>query len=172
MNIMEAVNYAYPDTITRLGLVAFNGSQPYGNVHVQVGAGKSLPAWSAVAGLVEDYELNALRQANISYLAQYRYEVETRGIPISGMSIATDDRSKMMLGNARLAAQANENFTASWKTQSGFVQLTAGQIIGISDAVAAHVNKCFLVEANILQNIGNYETTEAIKSAFDNGMAA
>lgn len=167
MNILEAVNYAYPDTIKRLSLESFPNSVLFGNVFVEVGAGKTLPAWSAVPSLIETYEAQAARQIKLSALASHRYAVEVGGITINGMTIATDDRSKMMLGNARIAATANEEFTADWKTPSGFVTLTAGQIIAISDAVAEHVNKCFASEFTVTNSIDNYATSQDCINAFD-----
>ena len=110
-------------------------------------------------------------QRKLAILAAHRYSVESGGITINGIPVATDDRSKLMLTGARNAAISDETFTTKWKTAGGFVELTAAQIIALSDAVASHVNACFTAEAAVAGNIAEYSTPEQIKSAFNGEMA-
>ncbi len=105
-------------------------------------------------------------------LAAHRYQVETAGITFSGMTVLTDDRSKLMINGALAAAQRDQNFTTKWKTQAGFVTLNAAQIIAVADAVAAHVSSCFEAEATVSGNIANYTTSAEVITAFDVAMAA
>lgn len=104
----------------------------------------------------------------ISLAAALRYSKETGGIEVGGMAIATDDRSKLMLSGARIAAMADPSFITRWKTPNGWVDLTAVQIIAISDAVQAHVAECFALEADIADKIeeGTITTLEDVDSAF------
>lgn len=90
-----------------------------------------------------------------SYNSTKRWEVETGGIILNGINIATDDRSKVMISGARVAAQSNPDFTTEWKTESGFVTLDASDVIDISDAVLQHVSDCFAKEATIQTMIDN-----------------
>lgn len=54
----------------------------------------------------------------------------------------------------------DEKYSCRWKTESGFVELTAPQILAIADAVRAHVQSCFDREAELLLLI-EAATTEA-----------
>lgn len=108
----------------------------------------------------------------LAALAAHRYQVETGGITFGGMTVLTDDRSKLMINGALAAAQRDANFTTKWKTQAGFVTLNATQIIAVADAVAAHVSSCFESEATVSGNIANYATSAEVLTAFDSSMAA
>ncbi|WP_418459723.1 DUF4376 domain-containing protein [Brucella intermedia] len=109
--------------------------------------------------------LDALRD----YAANKRWQKETGGIEINGLTVATDDRSKTMISGARVAAQNDPNFTTQWKAAGGsFVTIDAAAVIGISDAMLAHVSSCFATEAQVLAGIeaGTISTIEQIDTAF------
>ncbi|WP_235923372.1 DUF4376 domain-containing protein [Brucella tritici] len=105
----------------------------------------------------------------VAYAANKRWLKETGGIEINGLTVATDDRSKTMISGARVAAQNDPNFTTQWKGADGsFVTIDAAAVIGISDAMLAHVSNCFATEAQVLADIeaGTISTTEQIDAAF------
>ena len=88
------------------------------------------------------------------YVAAKRWEKEVGGIEVDGLFIATDDRSKMMISGARVAAQGNPEFSTQWKTATGdFLMVDAATIIAVSDAVLDHVAQCFAVEASITADL-------------------
>lgn len=88
------------------------------------------------------------------YIAAKRWEKEVGGIEVNGLFIATDDRSKMMISGARVAAQSNPEFSTQWKAATGdFLMVDAATIIAVSDAVLNHVAQCFAVEASIASDI-------------------
>ncbi|SPL63575.1 DUF4376 domain-containing protein [Ochrobactrum soli] len=104
-----------------------------------------------------------------AYAAQKRWEKEVGGITLNGMSVATDDRSKMMISGARVAAEADPNFVTQWKAADGtFVTIDAAAVIAISDTMLAHVSSCFAIEAQVLAGIQNetIKTVEDIDAAF------
>lgn len=104
-----------------------------------------------------------------AYTANKRWQKEVGGIVINGISIATDDRSKMMISGARVAAEADPNFTTQWKAADGtFVTIDAAAVIAISDTMLAHVSNCFAIEAQVLAGIQNetIKTVEDIDAAF------
>ena len=104
-----------------------------------------------------------------AYTAQKRWEKEIGGIEVNGLTVATDDRSKMMPSGARVAAMADPGFTTAWKGSGGsFVPLDAVAVIAISDAVLAHVSACFVLEAQVKAGIeaGTITTVEQIDAAF------
>ena len=103
-----------------------------------------------------DFEASGATKALISYAAQKRWSVETGGIVVGGVPVATDDRSKVMIIGARVKADADPNFTTEWKTPAGtFATVNAATIIAISDAVLAHVDACFAIDATVLAEIAD-----------------
>lgn len=109
------------------------------------------------------------QQRALSALARHRYKVETGGITVNGLTVLTDDRSKLMINGALAAATQNPSFTTKWKTPTGFVTVNATQIAGIATAVSAHVAKCFDAEATVAAEVANYNE-ETIITAFDEEM--
>lgn len=103
------------------------------------------------------------------YAAAKRWEKEVGGISIQGLQVASDDRSKMMIAGARVAAAADPNFTTQWKAQDGsFATIDAPAIIAISNAILAHVSNCFSIEAQVISGIQNetIKTVDQIDAAF------
>lgn len=104
-----------------------------------------------------------------TYASFKRWLKEINGITVSTVPVATDDRSKMMVMGARLAAQANPAFNTPWVGSDGNAYpLTAAQVIAISDAVQAHVANCFATYATIKPQIdsGAITATAQIDTAF------
>lgn len=105
----------------------------------------------------------------LAYAARCRYDIEIGGIQIAGVPVATDDRSKLMITGARLAATADPSFTTQWLGTDGNVyDLNAPEILGISDAVSLHVANCFRIYAEVATAIGSgaIKTPAQIDAAF------
>lgn len=104
-----------------------------------------------------------------AYAADARWRNETGGITIAGVPVATDDRSKQMIIGARVAADADPNWTSQWVGADGAIYpIDAAAIIAISNAVQAHVNACFATFATVKAEIdaGAITTTAEIDAAF------
>lgn len=99
------------------------------------------------------------------FLPAYRYEKEVGGITVGGTEIQTDRVSRGNLTAAYIKAKEDANYSLKWKTENGFVDLTAAQIISIADAVEAHVQACFVAEANI--DTSSLDTNQDVENAFD-----
>lgn len=96
----------------------------------------------------------------VVYAASVRYFKEVGGISISGIPVATDDRSKQMIMGARIAAEADTGFTTPWVGSDGSINtLNAAQVIGISNAVLGHVQSCFATFATVSAGISDSTIT-------------
>lgn len=107
----------------------------------------------------------------LAYARDRRWQVEIGGITISGVPVATDDRSKMMVIGARVAAAANPNWSTVWQgTDGNGYPIDAQAMIAISDAVHSHVNATFATLATVLAAIAaqTITTREEIDQAFAN----
>lgn len=105
------------------------------------------------------------RERLIDHAGRKRLAVEAGGISIGGMTVATDRTSQAMLTGAVLASQADGGPTEfRWKSPAGFVTLTAEQVRAMAVAVSLHVQACFAVEAQVVEDIeaGVCTSTEAI----------
>ena len=110
-----------------------------------------------------EFEYDALAQKKDEwrrYLAWARYGAERRGVN----GIRTDRESQSMITGAALKAMQDDTYSCRWKTEAGFVELTAPQILAIADAVRAHVQSCFDREAELLALVEAATTPEEVES--------
>lgn len=101
--------------------------------------------------------------------ADRRWQREIGGITVGDLVVATDDRSKLLLQGARTAADADPDHVEGWKTSTGvWIDLDAPTIIGLSNAVRAHVSACFAIERSVADQIdaGTITTLAEVESAF------
>ena len=109
----------------------------------------------------------------VAYAAQKRWQVETGGVTVNGLVIATDDRSKTLLMGARISAAADAKFTTPWTFPDGSEQkLDAATIIAASDAVLAHVAACFDTFSDVKTKIGAKKPTIKTPDDVDAAFAA
>lgn len=108
--------------------------------------------------------LGRVKEPKKREITQTRYDKETGGLTVDGVTIATDRESQSLLTGAALAATRDSGYACQWKTPNGFVQLDAATIIKIADAVRAHVQCCFDKEAELLSEIDKAKTREAVEA--------
>lgn len=102
-------------------------------------------------------ELKAQKKAEI---AAARYEAETAGTTVNGVLIDTGRDSQALITGAALAAMLDDGYSLNWKTENGFIHLTAPEIIAVAQAVRAHVQNCFDREAELCALVDAAKTAE------------
>ena len=104
-------------------------------------------------------------QAITDRIKTYRREKENGGITVSGVTVQTDVESRASLLGAK-----ELGVSIDWKTEAGFVTLTAQQISAIAVAVGQHVQKCFSAEKTVNEAHAQtpYTSIQDIETAFDN----
>ena len=127
------------------------------------GAAGSRVGWAAVTDVVisdapDEIVLQDARERKRSEIAAARWEAETAGIDVNGFTVRTDRESQALITGAALKAMQDSTYSCRWKTESGFVELTAPQILAIADAVRAHVQACFDREAELCGLIDKAKT--------------
>lgn len=111
----------------------------------------------------EVYEptLDDKRAAKKHEIAAARYEAETGGCTVDGVTIATDRGSQALLTAAVVTARLDPTFSTRWKCADGhFVTLDAMQLRAIGDAVTTHVEACFAREGELCELIDTAQTPE------------
>ncbi|MGH6999055.1 MAG: DUF4376 domain-containing protein [Phenylobacterium sp.] len=125
------------------------------------------PGWIRLGG---EFSPPAPAPVNlVAYATDLRWRVETGGIVFAGVPIATDDRSKVMIVGARVAAVADPDWSTVWHGADGQTYpVDAAAMVSISDAVQAHVNSGFATFATVKAAIeaGTISTTAQIDAEF------
>lgn len=96
-------------------------------------------------------------------IAATRYAHEVVGIEVDGVMINTARESQALITSAALSAFMDKNYTCTWKTQSGSVQLNATQLIGVATAVRAHVQACFDREFELLAAVADGSYSDSMR---------
>lgn len=92
-------------------------------------------------------------------IAARRYTAETAGTTVEGMPIDTGRDSQALLTGAAFAASLDPAYQIKWKAATGFVDLSAQQIIGVASAVRAFVQSCFDRESELLGAVADGSIT-------------
>jgi hypothetical protein len=76
------------------------------------------------------------------------------GIYVAGIPVGTDDQSQSRIMGAAIAAMLDPGYSVDWKGTDGvFVTLTGSHVIGVAQAIRAHVQACFDREAALLSDL-------------------
>ena len=105
-------------------------------------------------------DLETFKERKQQELAEARWQAEVSGVD----GIRTDRESQSMITGAALKAMQDETYSCRWKTEAGFVELTAPQILAIADAVRAHVQGCFDREAELLELVEAATTPQELEA--------
>ncbi|GAU80563.1 DUF4376 domain-containing protein [Bosea sp. BIWAKO-01] len=105
----------------------------------------------------------------IAYAAELRWLVEIGGIAVAGVPVATDDHSKIMIMDARVAAAADPDWTTVRHGADGNTYpVNATAMALISDGVQAHASATFQTFARVKAAIeaGTISTAAEVDAAF------
>ncbi|WP_052750459.1 DUF4376 domain-containing protein [Pseudomonas putida] len=108
---------------------------------------------------LSDEEKTALAAAWAQRIADRRFQAETGGAVVEGLTVNTERDSQSLLTGAAFAASLDPDYRIKWKTASGFVELTGDQVIALATAVRAHVQACFDREAELLSAVADGSIT-------------
>ncbi|MFN8727014.1 MAG: DUF4376 domain-containing protein [Rhodospirillales bacterium] len=109
-----------------------------------------------------DMPVADVRAAKLAELSARRYAKEIAGVSIGGLAVSTDRESQALITGAALAATLDAAYTVDWKTPAGFVTLSAVQLLGVAQAVRAHVQACFSAERAKSEAIAALDTAAAV----------
>ncbi|WP_138725669.1 DUF4376 domain-containing protein [Pseudomonas lactis] len=92
-------------------------------------------------------------------IAARRFQVETVGVTVAGVKLNTERDSQSLLTGAAFAATLDPAYQIKWKAETGFVDLTGEQVMGIASQVRAFVQACFNREAELLGAVADGSIT-------------
>jgi len=106
----------------------------------------------------------------LALAADTRWQKEQGGLTVSGLKVSTDDRSKLLLMGASIAAaSAPTTYTTPWVSSDGTVTvINAAQVAGLATAVSNFVDGCFQTFATVSAGItaGTITTKADVIAAF------
>lgn len=109
-----------------------------------------------------DIDFSEVLSTKLKELASKRFEVETGGVDVGGSIILTDRESQAQITGAYNAAKNGLLSTLNFKASSGWITLTAAEMIAIGEAVYAHVQRCFNIEKQHSEAISLLTTAKEV----------
>ena len=139
-------------------------TQHHGTPVIEVTDGRATATYPVLDYSPEEIEgiLEAALERKRGEIAAARYEAEIAGVEAGGMTIKTDRESQALITGAALQAFVDPDYTCTWKTVDGFVELTSLQIKGAAMYVRSHVQGCFNKEATLAAQIQEAQTPEEL----------
>ncbi len=109
-------------------------------------------------------DLEALRAAKLSALAERRWQAETGGVMVNGAPIRTDATSQAKIAGADLLFERDPTLTeVDWEAQPGvWVTVDRPTMTAIGIAVGRHVQACFSNAKGLSQAILAAEDAAAL----------
>ncbi|WP_306006452.1 DUF4376 domain-containing protein [Aquicoccus porphyridii] len=121
------------------------------------------------------------RAEKFAKLADLRWKRETGGISLEGgMRVNTSRESQAQIAASVQSIEAGLlTEPVDWKLETGWVELTADQILTIAQAVADHVQRCFAAERRVAArmeslagDLSDVDVAHAFDDAYDALMRA
>jgi len=120
-----------------------------------------------VSADIKEEKISAIIAA---HLPAYRDKRVYEGLVINGLNVGTDDLTQARIHGARTKAESDQGIVIDWKAGDTWIELDAPSIITISDAIFAHIQKCFSAHKAIKDQ--SFNSIEALEDAFDAAYAA
>jgi hypothetical protein len=108
--------------------------------------------------------LEEAKASKLAEIAAARYEEETGGVTLNGISIDTSRESQALITGAALQATLDNTYTCRWKTAQGFITLNAQTILAVAVAARQHVQACFDREAELAERIETAATAGEVNA--------
>lgn len=103
-------------------------------------------------GKAWELPFEAMREDKIAWIKTERKRRAAAGFTLNGMFIATDDVSLQRISDAVSAAEKHPAHVFDWQVnETTFVRLGKAEINAIGDAAFYHIQGCFSVQKQLLQ---------------------
>ena len=122
------------------------------------------PTWAQI----EAAGAEVAKEGLLAYLSAWRRKAQTAGVVWDGHEAGTDRDSRAAVMQAISAIDMGVmSSPITWKFENDFAELTRDQLVSLAEAMAAHVQACFDLQAQLTADIesGAITTTQQIDEA-------
>jgi hypothetical protein len=96
-----------------------------------------------------EVDIDTLKQGKLWQLADSRWREETAGYIYKGHEFHSDRESQDRVFQAYMASLSNPNFTATWKTKTGWLEMTASDFITLYNEFQTFLQGLYQKEKNL-----------------------
>ncbi|HUM45132.1 MAG TPA: DUF4376 domain-containing protein [Fervidobacterium sp.] len=96
-----------------------------------------------------DVDIDTLKQGKLWQLADARWREETSGYMYNGHEFHSDRESQDRVFQAYMASLSDPNFTVTWKTKTGWLEMTASDFITLYNEFQTFLQALYQKEKNL-----------------------
>lgn len=111
-----------------------------------------------------DVDIDTLKQGKLWQLADNRWREETAGYIYNGHEFHSDRESQDRVFQAYTASLSNPNFTATWKTKTGWLEMTANDFITLYNEFQTFLQGLYQKEKNLQALVEAATTIEELNA--------
>jgi hypothetical protein len=109
-------------------------------------------------------DIEKLKAEKIAELADARWSEETGGYVYNGHEFHSDRESQDRVFQAYMASLGNPNFTATWKTKTGWLEMTASDFITLYNEFQAFLQGLYQKEKALQEQVQAAATIEEVEA--------
>ena len=105
-----------------------------------------------------------LKRGKLQELADSRWQEETGGYIYKGHEFHSDRESQDRVFQAYMASLSDSNFTVTWKTKNGWLEMTASDFITLYNEFYVFLQNLYQKEKNLQEQIEAATTIEELEA--------
>ena len=111
-----------------------------------------------------DVDIEILKQGKLWQLADSRWREETAGFMYNGYEFHSDRESQDRFFQAYMASLNNPNFTVTWKTKTGWLEMTANDFITLYNEFQTFLQGLYQKEKLLQEQVEAATTIEDLNA--------
>ena len=108
--------------------------------------------------------LEQFKAEKIAELANVRWQEETGGYIYKGHEFHSDRESQNRVFQAYMASLNNPNFTATWKTKDGWLEMTAKDFIALYNEFQTFLQDLYKKEKTLQEKVRTVTTIKELEA--------
>jgi len=109
-------------------------------------------------------DISSLKRGKLHELAYLRWQEETNGYMYNGHEFHSDRESQDRIFQAYMASLSDPNFAATWKTKTGWLEMTASDFITLYNEFYVFLQNLYQKEKNLQEQIEAATTIEELEA--------
>lgn len=114
--------------------------------------------------IYSEVDMDILRQGKLWQLADARWREETAGFMYNGHEFHSDRESQDRFFQAYMASLSDPNFTVTWKTKTGWLEMTASDFITLYNEFQTFLQGLYQKEKALQEQVEAATTIEELNA--------
>jgi len=114
--------------------------------------------------IYDSADINSLKRGKLQELANARWLEETAGYMYNGHEFHSDRESQDRVFQAYMASLSDPNFTVTWKTKTGWLDMTAKDFIALYNEFQTFLQDLYKKEKTLQEKVRTVTTIKELEA--------